>query len=278
MRASKHLHQKVYMICIRLINNMRFRFLFVFLFFLLLTFSTISDSVRSKASEQVTLIAIADSVVMEYIPAEFGEQGFNQGQDQNFGDFPNLLIYGGSDQNGSFFYNIFAFIKFDLSSIPVDSSLDSATLKLCTTPTAINETTVAVFFCPVDSWTELGITYKNQPPFDTNPLDTITIKNQGLESHSYSWNVINACKTAWKNAEKKVSFVIKNTDTTFRWASCWPEFYSRGSETDPPQLIITYTLPEPTPPLPVAIPIEYVIIAIVAIAVIAMATYWRIKK
>lgn len=69
------------------------------------------------------------------------------------------------------------YLKFDLTSIPSNATIDVATLGMeyyC--PFSPIERDVFVFYCSDDAWTESGITWNNAPSHEEIPTDTTHIK------------------------------------------------------------------------------------------------------
>lgn len=90
---------------------------------------------------EVTLTPIADSYIYQYAPA------------QNYGTQPDLQIYP-----WNIGYNKRALVRFDLSSIPMDSTIVSATLSLKETATYGVARTIALHRATRD-WTEASVSW-----------------------------------------------------------------------------------------------------------------------
>lgn len=127
-----------------------------------------------------------------------------------------------------------SFLKFDLSSIPVDAQIQSATLNLLCVE--YNDASADAHAVTNDAWSEDTITWNNQPPYGDS-LDTITEDGEAWPIHEWwEWNV-----TTWVSGElsgdKTASFCLKAA------GACY--FYSKEHGTDIPYLEVTYTVPEP---------------------------------
>lgn len=125
-------------------------------------------------STTVTLYPIADSYVDSANP------------NSNYGDSTSLLTKLNSR---------YAYIMFDLSEIPPDANIISATLKVHLSDIGGYTGSIGAHYCPDDSWTELGITWNNKPDFAGTATDTIycgLIVFYGYKS----WDVTADVKTA----------------------------------------------------------------------------------
>lgn len=124
----------------------------------------------------------------------------------NFGTNSNLFIES-STAAGTFGIER-GWLKFDLSSIPANSTITSATLQLWNWKSTGPAFPVEVRGAP-DSWTETGITWTSQPaPGDV--LDTQTLA-AGTANAWYSWNVTPYVQGEL-TGDKTASFVVKPVD------------------------------------------------------------------
>ena len=144
--------------------------------------------------------------------------------DRNYGSWETLIV----DVDSAY-----AYLKFDLSGLPANISLTSATLSLRTSASrAIHETPISVHYCSDSSWREMQITWNNKPSFDSRSLDSTKILEQGLEVPSissswYSWTVTATCQTALKNANKLLTLVLvgeKTFDSRYEETNYLPPF------------------------------------------------------
>jgi hypothetical protein len=107
------------------------------------------------ASAQVTTYSIADAYVNASSP------------ETNYGSAASLYVSANSEQD-------FTCIKFDLTSIPSDANIVSANLTVYLSGTGGNiywspADTIGAYYCPDNSWAELGITWSNKPNFNATP-------------------------------------------------------------------------------------------------------------
>jgi len=144
----------------------KFAWLITIIFFSVFADITLVPSVSSEkviGSDIVTLDPIADSYVNESSP------------DTNYGNYTRLSIKCNS-------YHRYAYIMFDLSSLPPDATIIAANLGL--TLTSIGGSGewgvhIGAHYCPDNSWNETEITWNNKPDFEPNPT----------VSKSFAWTI-----------------------------------------------------------------------------------------
>lgn len=147
----------------------------------------------------------------------------------NFGDDWYLYV-----SNYTHFGEEQDYIKFDLSEIPSDSTIVSATLSLYCYYVDWIPIYVEAHYCPDNSWTEMGITWNNKPSYDSAPTDTQYVS---VEDTWYSWNVSTDVQQALSNGY--LTEVMISTDMS----ETGVEFYSREYSATPyfgPTLTICY--------------------------------------
>jgi hypothetical protein len=109
-------------------------------------------------STTVTLYSVADAYVNASSP------------ETNYGSADSMYVSASSEQD-------FAYLKFDLTSIPSGANILSATLKVYLWGTGGSiygspADKIGAYYCPDNSWTESGITWNNKPSFNPTPSDT----------------------------------------------------------------------------------------------------------
>jgi len=176
----------------------------------------------------VTLFPVADSYVNSSSP------------DSNYGSETsiNIEITTGTTKNYTYTY-----VMFDLSSIPLDAVITSSNLSLYMTYFSAWVTfppyaypSITIHYCSDTSWTELGITWNNKPPFD--PQVTSGLGGWIFQLYQYyNWNVTSDVSRALSNG--KLTEVVKWPNYTD------PDDYGRArfqSKEAPmkPKLIVEY--------------------------------------
>lgn len=121
-------------------------------------------------------------------------------------------------------------LKFDLSNLNAQNISD-AKLYLYHTGEPAGDINATIHFSSDDSWTELGITWNNQPTFG----DMIDSKVVDTANTWYYWDVTSQVQTEY-NGDKIISLVLK-TDT----ADSLGTFASKEYDSYDPYLKITYT-------------------------------------
>jgi len=158
--------------------------------------------------------------------------------DDSAGTQPYLYVYTNGDEYRSL-------LKFNLSSIPNDAEVQSATLKVLIDadhwPWSGAGASLEARAVTNDVWSEGTVTWNNQPPYGSL-LGTVTqsfYEDGEMAEEWWEWNVV-----TWVSSElsgdKTASFCLKATEN-----QCWfcAEEYSDTSKR--PYLEVTYTIPEP---------------------------------
>jgi len=157
------------------------------LFILLLssspTYFSLSHVTASPAigSTTTTIYSVADAHVNSSSP------------DTNYGDIDYMYVSANSEQD-------FAYVMFDLSSIPSDANIISVKLKvyLSSTGGAIyTSDAIGAYYCSDNSWTELGITWNNKPSFNPEPTHTWSFPIIYSVNKYKSWDVTEDVRTAF---------------------------------------------------------------------------------
>lgn len=144
-------------------------------------------------STTTTLYSVADAYVNSSSP------------DTNYGGEGNMYVGANSEQD-------FAYIMFDLSSLPSDAYIISATLKIYLSSTGGDiywypADTIGAYYCSDNSWTELGITWNNKPSFNIEPTDSWSFSVIYYVEVYRSWNVTEDVRKAFPAG--KLTEVIK---------------------------------------------------------------------
>ncbi|UCD26010.1 MAG: DNRLRE domain-containing protein, partial [Candidatus Bathyarchaeota archaeon] len=177
------------------------------------------NSEKVVGSDIVTLSPIADSYVNQSSP------------DTNYGSETRLKIECND-------YYRYAYMMFDLSSLPLDATIIEAKLRLTLrTIEGYGEwgVTIGVHYCPDDSWNEADITWNSKPSFASEPTDTERFWFVFLPSTD-SWNVTVDVQTAFAS-DKKLTEVVLVEEPKTAWG--WASFESR--EVGGVELEIEYT-------------------------------------
>jgi hypothetical protein len=177
-------------------------------------------------TDTTTLYSIADSYVNASSP------------DTNYGNDQDLIVNASStDLSQNFIY-----VKFDLSTIPQNAYIVSASLQLRLSGFSNlyygimgPGDRINAYYCPDNSWTETGITYNNKPTFNSASTD---YWSPGIFiSYGYkSWDITEDVKTALPIGE--LTEVIKFSDKNGDYGHAR---YQSKEATNKPKLEIQYT-------------------------------------
>jgi 2',3'-cyclic-nucleotide 2'-phosphodiesterase (5'-nucleotidase family) len=121
----------------------------------------------------------------------------------NYGASTNMYVQSSSV---STFGNERAWLKFDLSTIPAGSTISSATLQMWNWKSTGAALPAEVRGSSVDTWTEAGINWGNQPALG-GVLDTQTF-TAGTTNVWYNWNVTSFAQAEF-GGDKLASLVVK---------------------------------------------------------------------
>jgi hypothetical protein len=125
----------------------------------------------------------------------------------NYGTSSNIYIQS-STASGSFGVER-GWLKFDLSGIPTGSTITGASLQLWNWKATGAALPVEVRGATIDSWTEGGLNYANQPAFGS-VIDTQTLA-AGVTNVWYGWNVTPFVQGQFAG-DKVVSLAVKAVD------------------------------------------------------------------
>jgi hypothetical protein len=171
-------------IAVKKLERKKFLLLYILLLILMPTYFSISYVKASPAigSTMTTLYSVADAYVNFSSP------------DANYGGVDHMYVGANSEQD-------FAYIMFDLSSLPLDAYIISAKLKVYLSSTGGDiywypADTIGAYYCSDNSWTELGITWNNKPSFNADPTDTWSFSILYTVKVYKSWNITEDVRTA----------------------------------------------------------------------------------
>ena len=172
---------------------------FLFLCIVLLFSMQIRFSVYKVAasptigSTTTTLYSVADAYVN------------SSSLDSNYGEAEQIYVSADTEQD-------FAYVMFDLSSIPSGANIISAKLSLYLSSTGGDiywypADTIGAYYCSDTSWTELGITWNNKPSFSSEPTDSWSFSIIYYVEVYKSWNVTEDVRKALPTG--KLTEVVK---------------------------------------------------------------------
>ena len=159
------------------------------------------------------------------------------------------------------------FIGGILSKIPSDATVNSIILRMHTSffgTTATN--IVGFYFCPDNSWTEIGITWNNAPSI--SGLSVVSSTAVASADEEYDIEVTLAVK-----GKTIVTLVLRTLQPTSFLG--WAAFDSKeGSQVNSPRLVVEYTMPSP----PLDLGILSIIAALVVVSVVVVVLVYRFAK
>jgi len=134
-------------------------------------------------------------------------------------------------------YENHLWLKFDLSEIPSEATVNSIILRMHTSFIMSTTNRVGVFLCSSTDWQEMTITWSNCPEVTGQPIDTVYV---GSSDTYYDFDVTSAVK-----GKSDVTLVLKTLESTKLFG--WAIFSSRetSNDLDKPRLIVKYTTPSP---------------------------------
>ncbi len=162
-------------------------------------------------------------------------------------------------------YERYTWLKFDLSGIPSDATVNSIILRMHTFFTTSTTNRVGVFVCSNIDWGEMKITWNNCPEVTGQPIDTVYV---GSSDTDYDFNVTSAVK-----GKSAVTLVLKTLDPTGMVG--WADFISKEYTVSKyhPRLVVEYST--------TSTPLDFTflaVISIVIIAVVVLVGYAVVKK
>ena len=187
------------------------------------TYFSISYVKASPAigSTTTTLYSVADAYVNSSSP------------DANYGGVDHMYVGANSEQD-------FAYVMFDLSSLPLDAYIISAKLKVYLSSTGGDiywypADTIGAYYCSDNSWTELGITWNNRPSFNPEPTDSWSFSILYYVGLYKSWDITEDVRTALPS--RTLTEVIKFESKT---GDGYAVFHSKEG-TNKPKLEVEYS-------------------------------------
>lgn len=137
------------------------------------------------------------------------------------------------------------FLRFDLSRIPTEATIQSAQLKLHSGSFS-HGGDVSAYYVRDDSWREKGLTYNNKP----NISNTVTCTVENISAYSwYSWDITEDVIAAFHDDKILTEALIWGNTAEYGATS----FGSRESGR-PPNLEITYAVPTTPTSIPTPSP------------------------
>lgn len=221
----------------------------------LLVISVVTPSVLGA---ELSIYPIADSYTWMYNP------------DVNYGDSITIYSY-------NYTYDVFnttyndeknIWLKFDLSEIPSEATVNSIILRMHTSVAYSDVTNkVGVFLCSNTTWQEMTITWNNCPQVEGQPIATVYVSSWDT---NYDFNVTSAVQ-----GKNVMTLVLKTLEPTA--SMDWVGFNSKESSRTNvlPRLIVEY--PAPSQPLTID-PSILLIIGLVVIVVVIGVIYGITRK
>ena len=184
---------------------------------------------RENASNKPQLVATVSSALTLSPVADAQVRGGIY-SNTNYGTDVEMI----TTNTGNPDYNYDAYLRFDLSSLPVNSS--SVKLKMYGRMSSTNTPSIVaqVFNVTSQSWGENSITYANKPAPQTTVLAAATITSN--VNAFYQWDITSHINALKASGATSVSLVIKNATFTNNNRII---FRSRENASNGPQLIAT---------------------------------------
>jgi hypothetical protein len=194
----------------------------VLLFVTSLRVTSLVDASPAIGSTTVTLDPIADVYVNSSSP------------DANYGGVTNLYVANNSEVD-------YLYVMFNLSSIPSSAHIISAQLMVYLEATGGDiygspSDRVGVHYCLDTAWTELGITWNNQPSFATTPTDTWAFTILYYDHQYKAWDIADDVATALPGG------ILTEVLTFTRKTGEGYAVYQSREGGNPPQLDVEYSL------------------------------------
>ena len=192
--------------------------------FFLLAFLTFFLSYKTFG-EEITILPLADSHVDSYNP------------NNNYGSLPELIVSYVKTKYSAPHITV-AYFMFDLSFLPPESKVESASLSLYAS--AMKEsTTIYIYFSSNTSWRENEITWSNAPSYVNKPIGTIAIP---APMKYYLINLTTAVNSALMENIRKFTLILasKGADE----ANYLVQFFSKESQIEEykPKLKLVYSI------------------------------------
>jgi hypothetical protein len=126
-------------------------------------------------------------------------------------------------------------LKFNLFVVPNEAMVDRATLQLF----AVNASethSINAYSCSDNSWTELTLTYSNQPSYNTTGMDLVLVPSGGMW---FNWTIVDAVWNTLKGSgPRTMTVVLRETSLSASVAlfDSKESFYAR-----PPKLFVHWS-------------------------------------
>jgi hypothetical protein len=134
-------------------------------------------------------------------------------------------------------------IKFDLSAIPANATIENASLSLYQIDSATGETVVISAYKVTSSWTELSVSGSNMPTFDTGVGYGALSVNTDPGQKTFSQNFSDLTQNWLENSSSNFGLYFEATNSV----DYNHEFGSRDSS-NKPSLSLTYSIPDDDDP------------------------------
>jgi len=224
----------------------------------LLTLSSIPPNVLGT---EISIVATADSYTSSINPND------------NYGGSEYLFCYYYTEDMYGTLYSQedHTWLKFDLSEIPTEATVNSIILRMHTwtiSPGATNK--VGVFLGSSSNWQELTIKWSNCPVAIGQPIDTAYITTHDRD---YDFDVTTAVKR-----KSVVTLVLKTLEPT--GLSKFAAFNSReiSDANHRPKLVVEYTTPSQSVPVDPFVGLMIGGLAVIVVVLVAYAVIKRKKK
>ena len=183
---------------------------------------------RLTVSAPFWAICVADATVHS------GEADSNNGGESYLGVSDTSQEYFGKIER--------AYLRFDVSGLPEEASIESALLKARTSMLGGTHK-VGAHYCSDISWKELEITWSNSPEFNEEVLDEIVVSK---DSTWYGWDITEALKEVFPIDEVSITLISEDKQDLMS-SLLW--FYSKDQGYDwmigyKPRLALYFSLPK----------------------------------
>lgn len=185
--------------------------------------------------------------------------------------------HGGSSSLYSYYYELElinksyeqdTWLKFDLSEIPSEATVNSIILRMHTFFTTSTTNKVGVFLCSNTDWGEMEITWNNCPEVTGQPIGIVYI---GSSDTDYDFDVTSAVE-----GKDVVTLVLKTLEPTELVG--WADFVSKEYALSQyhPELVVDYTTP--SQPLTIDPLWGILIVGLIVVAVVIPVAYVVTRK
>lgn len=170
--------------------------------------------------------AVADATIDQEVPAE------------NLGDLDAIWIGQAEAQRPAARRGL---LRFDLSDVPADATIEHATLELYLASAAGRSETEIAIFGVLDAWAENEVTWQSAPALAPRLTTTMV----GTQNRYYAWDVTELAQGWHAGTFGNHGLLLRDTDES---SAVLRGFFSREAGLNPPRLIVTYTRAFPPPP------------------------------